>query len=503
MSYAELTRNVAEINDVLNALSVLTWDARTQMPPGGVETRGHQLGTLSGLARRMILSGELRQALEGAEREVSGEEPDGVRARTVQQVRGAVEVFSRIPADLVGDMAALKSVAQAAWGEARATDDFSRFQPYLERMLELTRQLAEAIGYAGHPYDALLAQYEPGMTTLSLRALLDKLKLATLPLVQAIGEKGPPRWDFLTRDYPEDLQRSFALGIAQKFGYDLSRGRLDTSLHPFEISFTRQDVRITTRFRRDYLPMCLFGVLHETGHALYEQGVSPQLTRTALTTDFLGLYAVGGASYGTHESQSRLWENLVGRSRAFWQVHFPALQATFPEQLRDVDAQAFYHAVNRVTPSLIRVEADELTYNFHILLRVELEIALMDGRLAVGDLPEAWNAKVKEYLGLEVPSDTLGVLQDIHWSAGLFGSFPTYTIGNVMSAQFFAAAREQVGGLEEALAAGDYVPLLQWLQHNIYQHGRRFSPQELLERSTGQPLTTAPYLRYLKGKYTV
>ncbi|MCL6525276.1 MAG: carboxypeptidase M32 [Thermaceae bacterium] len=501
MSYSELIQRVAEINDVLNALSVLTWDARTQMPPAGAETRGYQLATLTDIARRLILSRELKQALEAAEREASGEPPDSIRARTLQQVREAVEVLSRIPEALMGRIAALKSTAQAAWGQARAANDFSRFRPYLEQMLELNRQLAEAIGYAEHPYDALLLQYEPGMTARGLKALLDELKSATLPMVQAIAEKEPPRWDFLTRDYPEDLQRGFALGLAQQFGYDLSRGRLDTSLHPFEISFTRQDVRITTRYRRDYLPMGLFGVLHETGHALYEQGVSPKLTRSALSTDFLGLYAVGGASFGAHESQSRLWENLVGRSLAFWRVQFPALRATFPTQLQDVDAEGFYRAVNRVTPSLIRVEADELTYNFHILLRVELELALLEGSLAVRDLPEAWNAKMRAYLGLEVPSDTLGVLQDIHWSTGYFGSFPTYTLGNLMSAQFFAAAREQVEGLEADLAQGRYTPLLQWLQNNIYQHGRRFTPQELLVRSTGSPLTLQPYLAYLREKY--
>jgi len=500
MSFTELTRQVAEINDLLNALSVLTWDARTQMPVGGTQTRGHQLATLSGMARKMILSSELGQSLDGAKREVQGEAPDSIRVRTVEQVRQAVEVFSRIPAELVSSLAELKATAQAVWGQARAENDFARFQPYLEQMLGLNRQLAEAIGYAEHPYEALLGQYEPGMTTQSLKNLLEEIKTATLPLVQAIAGQEPPRWDFLTRDYPPDLQRSFALSIAQKFGYDLSRGRLDTSLHPFEISFTRQDVRITTRYRRDYLPMGLFGVLHETGHALYEQGVSPALTRSALTSDLLGLYAVGGASYGTHESQSRLWENLVGRSRVFWELHYPVLQSTFPAQLGDVDTEEFYRAVNRVTPSLIRVEADELTYNFHIMLRVELEMGLLEDKIAVRDLPEVWNAKVQEYLGLEVPDDSRGVLQDIHWSAGLFGSFPTYTIGNVMSAQFYAAL-EQADGLSEAVARGDYAALRAWLGDNIYQHGRRFSPAELLERSTGKSLTLKPYLHYLESKY--
>lgn len=501
MSYSQLTQSVAEINDVLSALSVLTWDARILMPAGGAATRGQQMATLTSIARRMILSAELKNALEGAEREIAGEPDDSIRARTVQQVREAVEIFGRIPAKLVSRIAELKSTSQTVWGRARAENNFAMFQPYLEQMLELNRQLASAIGYSEHPYDALLLQYEPGMTSRRLQSLLGELKTATLPMVRAIAEKEPPRWDFLTRDYPEDQQRNFALSISQKFGYDLGRGRLDTSIHPFEISFTREDVRITTRYHRNFLPMCLFGVLHETGHGLYEQGASPEITRSALTTDFLGLYAVAGTSFGTHESQSRLWENLVGRSRAFWQVHFADLQATFPQQLADVDAEQFYRAVNRVTPSLIRVEADELTYNFHIMLRVELEMALVEGSLKVADLPQAWNAKIKEYMGLEVDNDTRGVLQDIHWSTGYFGSFPTYTIGNVMSAQFFAAARTQVSGLTEALAQGEYGPLLEWLQQNIYQHGRRFSPQELLERSTGESLSVEPYLEYLKSKF--
>ena len=305
----------------------------------------------------------------------------------------------------------------------------------------------------------------------------------------------------MTRSYPADKQRAFALEIAQQFGYDLRRGRLDASAHPFEISFTRQDVRITTRYQENYLPGALFGLFHETGHALYEQGVDPTLTRSALTTDFLGLYAVGGASYGTHESQSRLWENQIGRSLAFWQLHFGTLQRTFPEQLADVDVAQFHRAVNRVRPSLIRVEADEVTYNLHIMLRVEIEMALLDGTLAVADLPAAWNAKMQEYLGLTPPTDTQGVLQDIHWSTGLVGSFPTYTIGNIMSAQFMAAVRRGVAGLDAALAGGDYQPLLAWLTENIYRHGRAFSPSELLVRATGEDLQTGPYLDYLESKF--
>ncbi|MDO9066642.1 MAG: carboxypeptidase M32, partial [Chloroflexota bacterium] len=296
-------------------------------------------------------------------------------------------------------------------------------------------------------------------------------------------------------------QRAFALEVAQAFGYDLNRGRLDRSAHPFEISFTRQDVRITTRYNRRYAPMALFGVWHETGHALYEQGVDPALTRSALTTDLLDLYAVGGASYGAHESQSRLWENLVGRSRAFWQRHFPRLYEFFPQQLADVDAETFYRAVNRVRPSPVRTEADEVTYNFHVMLRVEVESGLLDGTLAVKDLPTVWAGKVQEYLGVTPPDDARGVLQDIHWSSGLVGSFPTYTVGNIMSAQFFAAARRDVAGLDDSLAQGDYAPLRAWLTEHVYRHGRAYSPTELLQRSTGSGLDVGPYLAYLTKKY--
>ncbi len=497
-AFETLTEQVAQVSDILNAMSVLTWDARTQMPPGGAETRGEQLATLSSLAQERLTSERLKAALAEAE---EGSADDLIQIRTLQSVRKAVSLFERIPPTLTAELARLKTVSQDVWAEARKRSDFGLFAPYLTQMVTLNQKLAEAIGYNEHPYDALLQQYEPDLTTRTLQDLFASLKAGLLPLLTAIRSREEPRWDFLTRDFPEPQQRTFNLYTAELFGYDFSRGRLDVSAHPFEISFTRQDVRITTRYERRYLPMSLFGTLHEVGHALYEQGVAPELTRSALTSDFLGLYAVGGASYGTHESQSRLWENLVGRSLPFWEQHFAELQNVFPEQLGDVDIPTFYRAVNRVSPSLIRVEADEVTYNLHIMLRSELETALLEGTLNVTDLPEAWNAKLGEYLGLTPPDDASGVLQDIHWSAGLFGSFPTYTVGNVMASQFFGAARAQVSGLDEALVAGDYAPLRAWLTENIYRHGRIYTPHELLERSTGQGLNVKPYLGYLNTKY--
>jgi carboxypeptidase Taq len=327
------------------------------------------------------------------------------------------------------------------------------------------------------------------------------LRSGLKPILAAAQARPAPRSDFLFRDFPEERQRAFGLGLAEKLGYDLNRGRLDTTVHPFEVSFTRNDVRITTRYTRNYLPASIFGTAHESGHGLYEQGVDPAYTRTALATDLIGLYAVGGTSFGAHESQSRLWENHIVRSRSFWQLHFPDLQSQFADQLGDVTAEDFYRAVTRIDPGFIRVEADELTYDFHIMLRVEIECALMDGSLPVADLPEVWNATIKRDLGLDVPNDARGVLQDVHWSTGYIGSFPTYTIGNIMAAQVMETLRTQDSSLGGAIENGDYAPLAEALRSRIWQHGRRFGRDELLVRTTGRPLDPEPYLRYLEAKY--
>lgn len=485
----------AELNDLLCVLNLLNWDARTQMPAGGSVTRAQQAATLSRVAQEKLLA----PALDRAARDTLQARPGD---RAAEQTLAAAAALRRVPASLTGALAALKGEAQDAWASARARSDFGAFAPYLERMVQLSRDLADALGYEDHPYDALLNLYEPGLTTARLTPLFDRLRAHHVPLLRAIGQRPEPRSDFLTRAYPVAEQRAFSLGLAQAFGYDLGRGRLDESAHPFEISFTRQDVRITTRYQESFLPGALFGTLHETGHALYEQGVAPELTRTALASDLLGLYAVGGASFGTHESQSRLWENRVGRAQAFWTRHYPALQAHFPAQLADVTADEFYRAVNRVRPTLIRVEADELTYDLHIMLRVHLETQLIGGDLSVRDLPDAWNARMKTDLGLDVPDDARGVLQDIHWSTGYFGSFPTYTVGNVMAAQFYQAAQAALPDLDADLAAGEYASLHAWLTEQIYRHGRTFTPHELLVRVTGQGLDETPYLTYLTGKFS-
>ncbi|MCB5174515.1 carboxypeptidase M32 [Microvirga lenta] len=500
-SIAALNERVAAVNDVLNATSVLTWDSRTMMPPGGAETRGYQIATLTRLARDLLLSPETEAALDAAEQTVAGLAEDAPARRIVAQTRHAFEHHRRVPASLIQERAALRTVAQSAWIEARAKSDFSIFAPHLAKTVELSRAYADCIGWSEHPYDAMVSIYEPGETAASLKALFGTLRSGMQPILDAARSRPAPRSDFLFRDFSEEGQKAFGLRMAEKLGYDLSRGRLDTTVHPFEVSFTRNDVRITTRYNRNYLPASLFGTAHETGHGLYEQGVDPAYTRTTLATDLVGLYAVGGTSFGAHESQSRLWENHIVRSRTFWQLHFPELQRHFPDQLGDVTAEEFYRAVTRVEPGFIRVEADELTYDFHIMLRVDIECALMDGSLKVADLPTAWNAAIKRDLDLVVPDDARGVLQDVHWSTGYIGSFPTYTIGNVMAAQIMETLRREDTSLDAAIAAGDYAGLADALRSKVWQHGRRFMRDELLQRETGRGLDPAPYLAYLDAKY--
>lgn len=499
-AYQNFQERVASVNDVLNAVSILQWDQRTMMPPGGIETRSKQISTLIGVARDLLLADETRRAVDGATKELAGLPEDSPERRAVAQTEAAIAFHSRVPAKLQKRRAELKSSANALWIEARAKSDFAMFRPVLEEVVELSRAYADAIGYAEHPYDALMSIYEPGETIASLKVLFAQLRAGIRPILDTVLAAKEPRADFLERRYPKERQHALALKLSEIVGYDLKRGRLDDTVHPFEISFTRNDVRITTRFYENYLPPSVFGALHEAGHGIYEQGVDPAYTRTTLATDLVGYYAVGGVSFGAHESQSRLYENHVGRSRAFWRLHFPLLREAFPGTLDDVDAETFYRAVNRARPGFIRVEADELTYDAHIMLRVELESQLIDGSLKVKDLPEAWNAIIARDLGLKVPEDRLGVLQDIHWSTCQIGTFCNYTIGNVMAAQLFETANRVRPDIRQALDVGDYAPLRTWLGETIHQHGRRFTRDELLVKATGRALEAKPYLAYLASK---
>ena len=496
MSYADFAARIARANDVLCALNLMAWDGRTHMPAGGVAARAEQVATLTMLAREMATSGAMMDALKGAEDEVGAE--GGLRSRAVAQARREIEILARIPPEVTREKAALSARAHSAWVAARAANDFSGYAPVLEQMMALQRRVAAAIG-GDHPYDAMVGQFEPGMTQARLAALYAELKAALVPLIERAAKAPQPRHEFLDRGFPVPAQRAFGLKMAERMGFDLARGRLDDTVHPFEISMTRDDVRITSRFRERWLPGGTFALWHEAGHGMYEQNVAPAHARTIFATDLVNLYAVGGASFGMHEAQSRMWENRVGRSRRFWELHFDALQAQFPDQLSDVTQDEFWRAVNRVRPDFIRVEADELTYDMHIILRSEIEADLIAGTLDVGDLPRVWGEKMRETLGIEVPDDTRGVLQDVHWSHGYVGSFPTYTLGNVMSSQLFAAASARPD-VEAGLAAGDYRPLFEAMRDGVWSHGRASTPEETLVRVTGRGLDTAPYIADLTAK---
>jgi carboxypeptidase Taq len=501
MGYPAFLARMGQVNDLLNAKSILNWDALTKMPHGGAATRAKQLATLQVMARDHLLSDTTYRLLDAAERDMQHHAADSIERVICAQVRESLDYHARIPSALVAELAEHGALGHEIWAKARTDSDFNAFAPHLERTVALNRQMAEHIGYTDHPYDALMYRFEPGETVATLKPLFAALRAGILPLLKAITDRPSPRIDFLQRHYPAEKQLEFGLTLARALGYDTDRGRLDLTVHPFEVSFTRNDVRITTRVVEDWMPGSLFGTLHEAGHALYEQYADPAFVRTPLATDLVGLYAVSGVSFGAHESQSRLFENHVGRSREFWEANFPAACAAFPDQLADVDAETFWRGVNRVKPGFIRVEADELTYDLHIMLRVDIESALIDGSLKIKDLPEAWNAKIKEYLGLDVPDDRRGVLQDVHWSVGQIGTFCNYTIGNVMAGQLYETATKDAA-VAAGLAQADYTPLRQWMTDHIHIHGRRHSRDTLLTMATRRKLDPAPYIAHLTAKYS-
>lgn len=500
-AYEQVQSHIAEVNDILNAVNLLTWDSRVCMPASGASARANQLATLTGEAHRRLLDEPFVELVRAAREELGAHMTD-LQRRTLDAIDEAIAYHSAVPPALVTELALLKGRANQAWLSAREADDFESYAPVLEELVQLKRQLARLTGDGRPLYDALLHEYEPGMTSERLLSLFAEIKGPILDVISNAAAESEVRTDFLSRSFDIQAQKEFALEVATKFGYRLENGRADTAPHPFEISLTPADVRITTRYDRNNLPMSLFAMWHEAGHGMYEQGAATEHIRTAMSTDLIGLYAVAGTSYSMHEAQSRLWENFVSRSATFWDNHFPELQAKFPEQLHDVSAAEFYRAVNKVQASPIRIQADEVSYHLHIMLRAELEIALLEDELTVTDLPGAWREKTRDYLGLELDGDRLGVLQDIHWAAGLFGSFPTYTLGTLMAAQLFEAAVEQKPEIRSALEHVDYVPLFDWLSENIYQHARMYSSEELLLRTSGRPLEAAPFLRYLAAKHS-
>jgi carboxypeptidase Taq len=487
----DLKRRLAEIYDLEAAGSVLGWDEATYMPKGGAPARGRQSALLRRLAHERFVDPALGQALDRLESQ-SGRHA-AADASLIGVVRRDYEKAIKVPTDYVARASAHGSASYNAWIRARPANDFAAMIPFLETTLELSREYASFFAPFDHIADPMIDDADQGMTTATVQRLFADLRQELVPLVRAICDQPPPEDAFLHRSFGEAEQLAFGLTVARQMGYDIERGRLDRTHHPFCTRFAAGDVRITTRVRENDIGDALFSTVHEAGHAMYEQGISAAYEGTPLGS---------GASAGVHESQSRLWENLVARSRPFWEHYYPVLQRTFADQLGSVSLEAFYRAINKVARSLIRTDADEVTYNLHIMLRFDLELALLDGRLRIADLPEAWRAGMLAAVGVAPSDDRDGCLQDVHWYSGIIGGgFQNYTLGNILSAQFFVAATRAHPEIPREIARGRFATLHGWLTDHIYRDGRTLTPDEIVRRATGNPMTTAPYLAYLRGKY--
>ena len=487
----QLRASLAEIWDLKYADALLGWDQQTYMPSGGAEARGNQLALLRRLAHERGTSPELGKLLDELKPYAATLDPDSDDARLVKVAARTYDKTTRISPKYIVEFAQAITLGQQAWMEARQKSDFSIFQPLLERIVALRQEYASFFPNCEHPYDALLDDFEPGMKTSDVKTIFDGLRPKQVELIKAIAAKPKVDDSFLHQPFDEKKQWDFGVEIITKFGYDWMRGRQDKAAHPFTTSFSINDVRITTRVDPNFPNSMLFGTMHECGHALYGQGAAQELERTGLED---------GASLAVHESQSRLWENLVGRSMPMWEHYYPRMQEVFP-QLASIPLDKFYKGINKVQPSFIRVEADEATYNMHIMLRLEIEIALLEGKVAVKDLPALWNAKMKEYLGVTPPNDAQGVLQDIHWSGGMIGYFSTYALGNLISAQLWEKINQDIPDLPDQIRLGKFDALLGWLRQNIHRHGAKFEPQELVQKVTGSRIDPAAYVRYLTKKY--
>lgn len=490
--YEQLKELLGELQDLTYAGAVLGWDQQTYMPEGGGDERSAQLSTLAKIGHDMLVSDSTARLLEDAETYVKDLDPDSDEARLVKLTRRFFDKQVKVPSAKVAEFARVTSDAFGAWHHARQNNDFANFRPVLEQVFDLRREYAGYFAPFDHVYDPLLDDFEPGMKTADVKAIFSGLRTRQVELLKAIAARPQVDSSFLYLEYPERGQWDFGVDVITRLGYDWKCGRQDKTPHPFTTTFGIGDVRITTRFDPKYLGTGLFGTIHECGHAMYEQGVDRKYMRTPIAN---------GASLGMHESQSRMWENLVGRSLPFWKFFYPKLQQTFPTQLGNLDLMAFYKGINRVKPSLIRVEADEATYNLHIMLRLELEIEILEGKLAVKDLPDAWNTRFQEYLGLTPPNDANGVLQDVHWCNGYIGYFATYSLGNLISVQLWEKILQDIPDLYEQIERGEFSALLAWLRKHVHQYGSKFEPQELIQRITGSKIDPDPYMRYLTKKY--
>jgi len=483
----------AEIIALTRIVNLLEWDMQVNMPHGGAEERGEQVSLLRRQAHEKFTSDEFGQLLAELAPLAQQLDPDSDDARMIQVCQREYARRTRVPANLVSELAETSMVAHQAWEQARAESNFSKFQPFLEKIVDLRRSYADCFKPYEHIYDPLLGEFEPGMKTAEVQEIFTALRPQQVALIQAIGSRPQVDDSALHQPYDPQKQWDFGIEVISKFGYDWNRGRQDKAAHPFTTSFGFGDVRITTRILPEYVGSALFSTMHEAGHAMYEQGIAPELNRQITGETF---------SLALHESQSRMWENLVGRSKPFWQHFYPRLQSYFPAELGNVSMESFYKGINKVEPSFIRVEADEATYNLHIMLRLEIEIALVSGEIEVKDLPEAWNSRMQDYLGITPPDDALGVLQDVHWAHGYMGYFSTYALGNLVSGQLWEKIQIDIPDVEEQILQGQFADLLNWNRQQLHRFGSKYEAQEMVQRITGSKIDPAPYMRYLTNKYT-
>ncbi|MCP4855036.1 MAG: carboxypeptidase M32 [Fuerstiella sp.] len=493
--YQELLARVSKAALLESCGAVLSWDRETYMPVGGNEHRASQLSLLAGVGHQWSTDPHIGELLDQLADSELADAPDADSTVNIREIRRTYNRSRKLPQRLVEELSRVTALAQHHWAESRGTGDFDSFAPWLSQIIDLKKEEAAAVQFSdgGEPYDALLDEYEPGASSAEVAGVFDALRQELVPLLDAIrGAERQPDASLLSRTYPKAQQAKLGRRAAEAIGFDFQKGRLDVTTHPFCSGFGPGDCRLTTRYDESFFPSAFFGTLHESGHGMYEQG---------LPVDAFGTPMGSSVSLGIHESQSRLWENLVGRSRSFWKHFYPPAQQAFPDALGETSLDDFHFAINAVSPSFIRVEADEVTYNLHIMLRFDLERDLISGDLKPVDVPEAWNARFTSDFGITPSNHSEGCLQDVHWSAGLLGYFPTYALGNMYAAQFFAAAEDQIGDLQRLFAAGDFAPLLEWLRQNIHQHGQRFSANRLVEVVTGTPLSNRPLIEQLSNRF--
>ena len=489
MSYKKFEKKYKKIADINYSIAVLNWDQETYMPKKGAEKRAQQIATLSGIAHEMGTSKKLGKLLKKLKK---AQKMSKIEQKNIKLALKDFKTAQKFSTDFVMKEAKAISVAFQAWIKAREEDNFELYIPALTEIVKIQREKAEILGYNDHPYNALMNTYEPGATVKDIDTLFADVKKNLSPFTEKIFAKNKPDNKFMFQHFPHQKQWDFGMDILTQFGFDFDAGRQDLSEHPFTTGFNAQDIRLTTRVVEDNFYDMLWSCIHEGGHGLYEQG---------LPTDQYGMPCGEAISLGIHESQSRLYENNVGRSKTFWQSNYPKLQEVFPENLKKVSFEDYYQGINIVEPSLIRTDADELTYHFHIMIRYDIEKRLIEGSIEVKDLAKEWNAAYKKYLNIDVPSDKVGVLQDVHWAHGGFGYFPTYSLGSFYAAQFFKKAKADVKDLEKEIKKGNMEPLLTWLRENIHQYGKFYSAQEVCEKATGEKLNFKYFMEYVEEKY--